>query len=92
MPFGVLPTPACAYLTVLKGADAGMVISASHNPFEHNGIKVFNEKGYKLPDATEEKIEEKIPSPARLFPSPRAARSACCTTVSSSRSSSTSTT
>ena len=60
MPFGVLPTPAVAYLTVLKGADAGIVISASHNPFEHNGIKVFNEKGYKLPDATEAKIEEKI--------------------------------
>ena len=60
MPFGVLPTPAVAYLTVLKSADAGIVISASHNPFEHNGIKVFNEKGYKLPDATEAKIEEKI--------------------------------
>ena len=60
MPFGVLPTPAVAYLTVLKGADAGIVISASHNPYEHNGIKVFNEKGYKLPDATEAKIEEKI--------------------------------
>ena len=42
MPFSVLPTPAVAYLTVLKGADAGIVISASHNPFEHNGIKVFN--------------------------------------------------
>ena len=42
MPFGVLPTPAVAYLTVLKGADAGIVISASHNPYEHNGIKVFS--------------------------------------------------
>lgn len=60
MPFGVLPTPAVAYLTVLKGADAGIVISASHNPYEHNGIKVFNEKGYKLPDETEAKVEEKI--------------------------------
>ena len=60
MPFGVLPTPAVAYLTVLKGADAGIVISASHNPYEHNGIKVFNEKGYKLPDAIEEQVEEKI--------------------------------
>ena len=60
MPFGVLPTPAGAYLTVLKGADAGIVISASHNPFEHNYNKVFIEKGYKLPDATEAKIEEKI--------------------------------
>ncbi len=71
MPFGVLPTPAVAYLTVLKEADAGIVISASHNPFEHNGIKVFNEQGYKLPDATEEKIEavilseEKIPVATR---------------------------
>ena len=63
MPFGVLPTPAVAYLTVLKGADAGIVISASHNPYEHNGIKVFNEQGYKLPDATEAKIEEVILSP-----------------------------
>lgn len=60
MPFGVLPTPAVAYLTVLKGADAGIVISASHNPYEHNGIKVFNEKGYKLPDVIEEQVEEKI--------------------------------
>lgn len=60
MPFGVLPTPAVAYLTVLRGADAGIVISASHNPYEHNGIKVFNEKGYKLPDAIEEQVEKRI--------------------------------
>ena len=60
MPFGVLPTPAVAYLTVLKGADAGIVISASHNPFEHNGIKVFSGQGYKLSDAVEARIEEKI--------------------------------
>ncbi len=60
MPLGVLPTPAVAYLTVSKGADAGIVISASHNPYEHNGIKVFNQFDYKLPDATEAKIEEKI--------------------------------
>lgn len=66
MPFGVLPTPAVAYLTVLKGADAGIVISASHNPYEHNGIKVFNGKGYKLPDATESKVEEKILSEAPI--------------------------
>ncbi len=66
MPLGVLPTPAVAYLTVLRGADAGIVISASHNPYEHNGIKVFNEFGYKLPDATEEKIEEKILSDADI--------------------------
>ena len=42
MPFGVLPTPAVAYLTVLKGADAGIVISASHNPYSDNGIKFFD--------------------------------------------------
>ena len=66
MPLGVLPTPAVAYLTVLRGADAGIGISASHNPYEHNGIKVFNEKGYKLPDETEEWVEEKILSD--IFP------------------------
>ena len=60
MDLGTLPTPGVAWVTVDEGADAGIVISASHNPFEHNGIKVFNEKGYKLPDATEAKIEEKI--------------------------------
>ena len=57
---GVVPTPAVAYLTIYLHADAGVVISASHNPYEHNGIKVFNEKGYKLPDAIEEQVEEKI--------------------------------
>ena len=60
MPLGVIPTPAVAYLTVKVGADAGVVISASHNPFEHNGIKVFNGQGYKLSDALEEQVEEKI--------------------------------
>lgn len=57
---GVLPTPAIAYLTRLYKADAGVVISASHNPFEFNGIKFFDSRGYKLPDATEDKIEELI--------------------------------
>ena len=42
MPLGTIPTPAVAYLTIKVEADAGVVISASHNPFEHNGIKVFN--------------------------------------------------
>lgn len=60
MPLGVIPTPAVAYLTVKVEADAGVVISASHNPFEHNGIKVFNGQGYKLSDALEEQVEEKI--------------------------------
>ena len=83
MPFGVLPTPAVAYLTVLKGADAGIVISASHNPYEHNGIKVFNGKGYKLPDATEARSRSASSAICRS-PSPRTARSVCCTTGSSS--------
>lgn len=60
VPLGVIPTPAVAYLTVKRRADAGIVISASHNPYEHNGIKVFNAKGYKLPDETEAKIEALI--------------------------------
>ena len=60
MPLGVIPTPAVAYLTIQVKADAGIVISASHNPFEHNGIKVFNGQGYKLSDALEERVEEKI--------------------------------
>lgn len=57
---GVLPTPAVAYLTVKHKADAGVVISASHNPFEHNGIKIFGGNGYKLSDAVEEEIESVI--------------------------------
>ncbi len=60
MPVGVMPTPAVAFLTVQEKADAGIVISASHNPYEHNGIKVFNEKGYKLSDALEAAVEELI--------------------------------
>lgn len=57
---GVFPTPAVAFATVDKVADAGVVISASHNPFEHNGIKIFNGKGFKLSDALENEIEEII--------------------------------
>ena len=57
---GVIPTPAVAYLTRLYNADAGIVISASHNPMEYNGIKFFNNKGFKLNDKIEEKIEELI--------------------------------
>ena len=66
MPLGTIPTPAVAYLTVQVGADAGVVISASHNPFEHNGIKVFNAQGYKLSDALEERVEEKVLSAEAL--------------------------
>ena len=54
----VLPTPAIAYLTRYYEADAGVVISASHNTVEYNGIKFFDKNGYKLPDAIEDKIEE----------------------------------
>ena len=66
MPLGIIPTPAVAYLTIQVEADAGIVISASHNPFEHNGIKVFNGRGYKLSDALEERVEEKILSKEEL--------------------------
>ena len=54
----VLPTPAIAYLTRYYEADAGVVISASHNTVEYNGIKFFDKNGYKLPDAVEDRIEE----------------------------------
>ncbi len=54
---GILPTPAVAYLTRQLGASAGVVISASHNPVEDNGIKFFAQDGYKLPDAVEDAIE-----------------------------------
>ncbi|MEG2420285.1 MAG: phosphoglucosamine mutase [Oscillospiraceae bacterium] len=55
---GVIPTPAVAFLTVDAKADAGIVVSASHNPFEYNGIKIFNHKGFKLSDELEGKIED----------------------------------
>lgn len=55
---GVVPTPAVAYLVRLYGADAGVMLSASHNPYEYNGIKIFNGEGYKLLDAQEDEIEE----------------------------------
>lgn len=57
---GVIPTPAVAFLARHCGADAGIVISASHNTFEYNGIKFFNGEGYKLADLLEEKIEDII--------------------------------
>ena len=57
---GVIPTPAVAYLVRHYEAQAGVVISASHNPFEYNGIKFFNSEGFKLDDAIEEKIEDLI--------------------------------
>jgi len=54
---GIAPTPAVAYLTRFLGAAAGIVISASHNPIEDNGIKIFNRDGFKLPDEMEMEIE-----------------------------------
>ena len=59
---GVIPTPAVAYLTRKLKADASVVISASHNSFEFNGIKFFSNKGMKIPDTLEEEIEEVMES------------------------------
>jgi len=60
---GPLPTPGIAFITSSMRCDAGVVISASHNPFEDNGIKVFARDGYKLPDAVEAEIEAMMDSP-----------------------------
>ncbi|WP_405088569.1 phosphoglucosamine mutase [Microbispora sp. NBC_01389] len=57
---GVLPTPAVAYLTNALGADLGVMLSASHNPAPDNGIKFFTRGGYKLPDAVENEIEQRL--------------------------------
>lgn len=57
---GVVPTPAVAFLVKYYNADAGVMISASHNPFEYNGIKFFNRDGFKLDDSVEDEIEDII--------------------------------
>ena len=57
---GIMTTPGVAHLTALHGFAAGIVISASHNPWQDNGIKIFGSDGFKLPDATELAIEEEI--------------------------------
>jgi phosphoglucosamine mutase len=67
---GVVPTPAVAYLTRKYGADAGVVISASHNPVEYNGIKFFNSQGYKLSDELEDKIQSVIENGFQGVPAP----------------------
>lgn len=59
---GPMPTPAIAFLTRSLRADAGVVISASHNPYQDNGIKVFSNQGFKLPDEVEARIEQLIVS------------------------------
>jgi phosphoglucosamine mutase len=63
---GPVPTPAVAHLTLSMRTDAGIVISGSHNPYADNGIKVFGDDGFKLPDALEAEIEELIAEPERL--------------------------
>lgn len=67
---GVVPTPAIAYLTRKHKVDAGVVISASHNPMEFNGIKFFDGEGYKLPDELEDEIEELIKTGMNDIPIP----------------------
>jgi phosphoglucosamine mutase len=74
---GIEPTPAIAYMTVDLGASSGVVISASHNPAEDNGIKFFSREGMKLPDHIEDEIERELgrgPRPAsrrgRISPTP----------------------
>ena len=59
---GPMTTPGIAFITRSMRADAGMVISASHNPYQDNGIKIFSRDGYKLPDAEEDEIEDLITS------------------------------
>lgn len=65
---GPLPTPGVAFVTESMRADAGVMISASHNPFYDNGIKIFDHLGNKLPDEVEEKLEELILNPELIRP------------------------
>ena len=65
---GILPTPAIAFLTRKLNLDAGIMISASHNPFEYNGIKFFDSKGFKLSDELEDKIENLIEKDGLEYP------------------------
>lgn len=67
---GIVPTPAVSYLARRFEADAGVVISASHNPMEYNGIKFFNGQGYKLPDEIEDEIEFLVKNPNKSIQRP----------------------
>lgn len=67
---GVLPTPGVAYLTAHRDVDAGVMISASHNPAADNGIKFFSQEGYKLPDQLEDEIEYYLDHP-EMLPRPK---------------------
>ncbi len=71
---GVEPTPAIAFMTVDLGASSGVVISASHNPAEDNGIKFFSRDGMKLPDHLEDEIEAELARTPRIRRSSRADR------------------
>ncbi|PKO25467.1 MAG: phosphoglucosamine mutase [Betaproteobacteria bacterium HGW-Betaproteobacteria-8] len=68
---GPMPTPAVAYLTRALRAEIGIVITASHNPFEDNGIKFFSAEGTKLPDTVELEIEAELDKPMQVVPSAR---------------------
>src|SRR5690606_8140765 len=66
---GPMPTPAVAYLTRALRAQVGIVITASHNPFEDNGIKFFSAEGTKLPDEVEHEIEAELDKPMQVVAS-----------------------
>ena len=76
-PAGILPTPGIAYLVRKYNLDAGVVISASHNPFQDNGIKFFNKEGYKLPDIIEDEIEYLINNALDDLPRPSGSDIGC---------------
>lgn len=76
---GVVPTPAVAFLVGKYKADAGVMLTASHNPCEFNGIKIFSGDGYKLPDALEEQIEAIVLDRAAQPPRPTAGDVGCVT-------------
>ena len=67
---GVIPTPAVAYITQAKGAEAGIMISASHNPAKDNGIKIFANDGCKLPDEIELELEKLIDNYEEIIKNP----------------------
>ena len=73
---GPMPTPAVGFLTRSMRADVGVMISASHNPFEDNGIKLFGPDGFKLSDAVEAEIEALVATPSRRIWPRRPRRSA----------------
>lgn len=74
---GVMPTPGVAWLTSVSEAAAGVVISASHNPFADNGIKFFSGNGYKLPDAVEDELEELVARGMETLPRPTGMEVGC---------------